>query len=1050
MDPLVGYAIVSSIVIVMVWQAISHLNQGRRKPESLLGALKMEDIEVEDSLPPSRASQHHSLVSPRIEYSPEHAPFPTGTDRSNSDKRAAMKKEISELQEVNVERYSTLERSTEKMAECKAIIELIQGLSEEYGIEVNQELIESPLEGATLVELELRQTALLELYDRMYQLTFEDTIQEIRKRELSLQTNQDSAIQKQAAIETQDLTTQLEQLRREEELYREIRSAQTVAYLENLDFSELDEEGSARLKAHYEFYHSRLSEKERLEFEAELYRHFTDMIHDCEDQDELRVMEFEDLPASQLTELDERRNKRILALDALDKKEKEDARAAELRLTIESAKTSTELDRIQITGVNKTQEEELRNFLAQTRENLVCEELNSKILDCEYVLELDAISIQGVTEEQSELLTEIKAARRAELVEIARQRKFTEQYTRYLDSIPRIEDSEELLAVDIVNITESQQEELEELRLSRLDHLEEIERQRIERAQAKQYQFLRTEIETAKSSTILDEIEIEDVNEEQETRLLEIKEEIREILVEDEMVSKHVEQAEKKTKKAPTPDEFDYEPESAFRTRVKTLDAGDGHLRFSLLWDNMNDLDLIIRTPSGEIIHRGKRESTCGGIFDLEMNSQPEMKSALENIVWPKSIEPPPGTYNIFVWHRKRHQRLRKSDPTIFTLRSRVGADYFQHSGKLSFGDKLKLVAMIEVPDADTVKQRIESESELYRHQRADVMSAQSVEEFPTIDANVSSVHKVMLTRLMEKRESELEEAKRKKYIAEQEAQYNKIMAEIETARDLDELSAIRFSHVADDVIKYIEKAIGKRRKLIEAGIKKQEQIEVQKRYEDYRKRINDSEDLTTLASIVFEGVDERQAKALQQLRMARRKVMHNMMNSADIERDKQARLHTALNEAYKRGGLQPMGADEWRKDDFETRLQEAGANSGDLQVSLIWDNKNDFNLLVVTPSGEIVHPRNRESKDGGFLDIEMNQKGSTKVPVENAFWPTGNTPKGAYYVYVHFYKEHALFKKTNLSECRIQVLNKGERSEFSAQMSSSNKLQFVTLTEVR
>ena len=102
---------------------------------------------------------------PRIEYSPEQAPFPTGASRSNSDKRAAMKKEISELQEVNVERYSTLERSTEKMAECKAIIELIQGLSEEYGIEVNQELIESPLEGATLVELELRQTALLELYD---------------------------------------------------------------------------------------------------------------------------------------------------------------------------------------------------------------------------------------------------------------------------------------------------------------------------------------------------------------------------------------------------------------------------------------------------------------------------------------------------------------------------------------------------------------------------------------------------------------------------------------------------------------------------------------------------------------------------------------------------------------------------------------------------------------------------------------------------------------------------------------------------------------------
>ena len=68
MEPSVGYAIVSSIVIVMVWQAISHLNQGRRKSESLLGALKMEDIEVEETLPPSRVSQHQSLVAPRIEY----------------------------------------------------------------------------------------------------------------------------------------------------------------------------------------------------------------------------------------------------------------------------------------------------------------------------------------------------------------------------------------------------------------------------------------------------------------------------------------------------------------------------------------------------------------------------------------------------------------------------------------------------------------------------------------------------------------------------------------------------------------------------------------------------------------------------------------------------------------------------------------------------------------------------------------------------------------------------------------------------------------------
>ena len=69
----------------------------------------------------------------------------------------------------------------------------------------------------------------------------------------------------------------------------------------------------------------------------------------------------------------------------------------------------------------------------------------------------------------------------------------------------------------------------------------------------------------------------------------------------------------------------------------------------------------------------------------------------------------------------------------------------------------------------------MKSESELYRTQRADVMSAQATEEFPEIDDKISSVHRVMLNRLMEKRESELEEEKRKIYLAEQESQYNKI-----------------------------------------------------------------------------------------------------------------------------------------------------------------------------------------------------------------------------------------------------------------------------------
>ena len=135
METMIGYAIVSSIVVVMVWQAISHLSQGRRKSESLLGALKMEDIEVENTLPPSRASLSQSLVGPRVEYSPEMTPFPSHSKHHQTDKRGTMKQEISELEETNIERYSVLDRTTEKREECKGIIELIQGLSKEYNID---------------------------------------------------------------------------------------------------------------------------------------------------------------------------------------------------------------------------------------------------------------------------------------------------------------------------------------------------------------------------------------------------------------------------------------------------------------------------------------------------------------------------------------------------------------------------------------------------------------------------------------------------------------------------------------------------------------------------------------------------------------------------------------------------------------------------------------------------------------------------------------------------------------------------------------------------
>ena len=184
-------------------------------------------------------------------------------------------------------------------------------------------------------------------------------------------------------------------------------------------------------------------------------------------------------------------------------------------------------------------------------------------------------------------------------------------------------------------------------------------------------------------------------------------------------------------------------------------------------------------------------------------------------------------------------------------------------------------------------------------------------------------------------------------------------------------------------------------------------------------------------------------------MKSAKRKLLLSKMNPEELEEEKQSRLHQALNQSYKRGGLQPLNIDETTPNEFNERLKTNSAKSGEPQISILWNNKNDLNLLVVTPNKEVIHPRNPKSSEGGILDLEMNKKGESSTPVENIYWKKGNAIKGTYYIYVHLFKEHSLFKKTNLSECRIQVNNKGKTNEYLAQLSTQNKLQFVTQMKI-
>src|SRR5262245_37299744 len=118
---------------------------------------------------------------------------------------------------------------------------------------------------------------------------------------------------------------------------------------------------------------------------------------------------------------------------------------------------------------------------------------------------------------------------------------------------------------------------------------------------------------------------------------------------------------------------------------------------------------------------------------------------------------------------------------------------------------------------------------------------------------------------------------------------------------------------------------------------------------------------------------------------------------------------------------------------DFRTRLDAAGAKSGDVQISLIWFNTNDLDLHCIDPLNfEIFyHSTNRRSPTGGELDVDRNAacQRTTPEPVENIYWPQGKAPMGRYRVYLNFFQRCP--GAPDETTYKINVLHGGQRKEF-------------------
>ena len=119
---------------------------------------------------------------------------------------------------------------------------------------------------------------------------------------------------------------------------------------------------------------------------------------------------------------------------------------------------------------------------------------------------------------------------------------------------------------------------------------------------------------------------------------------------------------------------------------------------------------------------------------------------------------------------------------------------------------------------------------------------------------------------------------------------------------------------------------------------------------------------------------------------------------------------------------------------------------TGDVQVTLLWEDYNDIDLHVIDPSGEEIYYSHPTSVSGGQLDVDSNGgcgANVTNSPVENIFWPTEGGPDGEYSVYVEYYARCDEQKPSSEFEVRLNVSD--EESIFHGKVDTVNERVFIT-----